>query len=73
METAERLRAMIEGSAVDTSAGPVSFTVSVGVASFDETCATLSDLLAHGDVALYAAKEDGRNRVHVYEPRDGKG
>ncbi len=46
----------------------MSLSLSVGVASFDDSCATLSDLLAHCDRALRAAKEDGSNQVRVHDP-----
>ncbi len=48
------------------------FTVgaSIGVVPIPQTGATLSSLLIAADVACYAAKERGGNRVHVYELDD---
>ncbi len=66
IKTAERLRQLTAASPVETSGGPVSVTLSVGVASFDGSCANLSDLLGHVDQALYAAKRGGRNRVELF-------
>jgi diguanylate cyclase (GGDEF)-like protein len=40
-------------------------TVSIGVAAFPDDGSTGSDLVYHADVALYAAKRGGRNRVVV--------
>lgn len=59
---AERLRADVAAQPIDTSNGPVTATVSVGVAAgADEPDAAA--LLARADVALYGAKDAGRNGV----------
>jgi diguanylate cyclase (GGDEF)-like protein len=39
-------------------------TISLGVASFTETCNTPSDIISAADKNLYKAKENGRNRVN---------
>jgi diguanylate cyclase (GGDEF)-like protein/PAS domain S-box-containing protein len=44
--------------------------VSVGLAAFDSTVESSEKLALAADVACYAAKEAGRNRVHVYRERD---
>ncbi len=72
LQSAERLRQMAESAAVETSAGPIDYTVSIGVASFDGSCANLNDLLGHADQALYAAKQAGRNCVCAH-PSDVEG
>lgn len=55
-------------SAVDFAHGePVSF--SAGVVAFPQDGVERSELVRLADVALYAAKADGKNRVRVYEPR----
>jgi diguanylate cyclase (GGDEF)-like protein len=38
-------------------------TVSVGVATFPESGSTAGELLEAADIALYAAKQSGKNRV----------
>ena len=70
LNVAERLRAHIAGLSVpvddkDESAGFVTLTISVGVASLDGESRELTDLLAAADAALYHAKETGRNKTHV--------
>jgi two-component system, cell cycle response regulator len=65
---AERLRGAIAAMKVPTQAGKLSITVSIGATSFpkgfDETH-TLDGLIKQADVALYAAKDAGRNCVRV--------
>ncbi len=70
LNVAERLRSHIAGLSVpvddeDESAGCVTLTISVGVASLDGESRELTDLLAAADAALYHAKETGRNKTHV--------
>lgn len=64
-EAAERLRAAVEGTAIDVGAGAVSVTISVGVAWVDpgpgNDRSDLATLIERADSALYAAKRAGRN------------
>ena len=60
---AERVRAAIEGSQVVFEGARLAVTVSVGVAAWPEDGREIETLLAAADRALYAAKQDGRNRV----------
>ena len=60
---AERLRQCVAEAPFDTLRGPVTVTISLGVASFMESCPGLSELLNQADAAMYAAKAAGRNRV----------
>ncbi|GAB0117038.1 diguanylate cyclase [Acidisoma sp. 7E03] len=59
MAKAEQIRARL-GTA---SASDVPVTASFGVAAMPETCRRASELLPTADVALYQAKDQGRNRV----------
>ena len=64
--TAERMRACVSGSPIETEAGPIPVTVSIGLAARDGIAAvhlTGEDLLRVADTALYRAKINGRNRV----------
>jgi diguanylate cyclase (GGDEF)-like protein len=45
----------------------LSVTVSIGVATLDDTCKNLDILIDHADQAMYLAKTSGRNQVHVYK------
>ena len=45
---------------------PLSFTVSIGVASMTSVDDNIDTLLNLADTALYEAKNSGRNKVCVY-------
>ncbi|MDL4819415.1 sensor domain-containing diguanylate cyclase [Actinomadura opuntiae] len=60
---AERLRGRVRRLAVPAEEGTVTVTVSVGVALFRTHGQDLIELLAAADLALYRAKESGRDRV----------
>lgn len=59
----ERLRTAIEASCAEYNGTRFRFTVSIGIA-FREDRDNVASLLQRADVALYAAKQAGRNRVH---------
>ncbi len=61
----ERLRKAVQKMAIDTDAGPVRITVSQGIATATGAESDIPELLARADTALYAAKNNGRNRVEV--------
>ena len=67
-ETAERLREIVERTDFDIGEDRrIKITVSIGVAAFPESAGTAEDLTKAADTALYAAKEEGRNRVSRYK------
>ena len=67
---AERLRSSAGGLSVPTADARIRVTVSIGVAVFGEHGQDLFELLAAADVALYKAKDAGRNQVRVYAAAD---
>jgi diguanylate cyclase (GGDEF)-like protein/PAS domain S-box-containing protein len=67
LEVAERLRLIIESAKVPVEHDThVQFQVSIGVSSLDSNDDTIDVLLNRADIALYAAKNAGRNRVSAY-------
>ena len=44
--------------------------VSIGVVPVNQASHSVTEVLSAADVACYAAKDSGRNRIHVYEPGD---
>lgn len=69
---AERLRAALEANVVQSAAGGIQVTVSLGVAEFDAMRhPNLEALVSEADGRLYEAKSSGRNRVMPSPPRRG--
>jgi two-component system, cell cycle response regulator len=67
---AERIRKTMESTPFVTDAGPIHITASIGIAaSIDPLEVDAQALLRLADDALYRAKEGGRNRTEVGEPR----
>jgi len=68
MVPAERLRQLIADSwfPMLPEGKLVSVTVSVGIAAY-RNGDTLDDVIRHADLAMYAAKNGGRNRVADYD------
>jgi diguanylate cyclase (GGDEF)-like protein len=62
---ADRIRAQIEATIVQTANGPIRATVSAGIAVRSAELETLQSLLNRADAALYEAKASGRNRVQI--------
>jgi len=70
---AERLREHINSHKLVLSNHPsrrleISITASIGVADLDATPDTAEELIHSADMALYQAKQDGRNRVNISRP-----
>ncbi len=67
---AEHLRETIEALMFTWQTHTYTISASIGVVTVDHGEPTLKDLLAWADTACYLAKENGRNRVHVYREDD---
>jgi diguanylate cyclase (GGDEF)-like protein/PAS domain S-box-containing protein len=51
---------------------PFRISLSVGVAPFESDDATASEVLVNADLAMYAAKTGGRDRVVLYTPSEAR-
>jgi len=67
---AEKVRRLVEQHRFTTedreSTRPI--TISAGIASYPDDVGEMDDLIDHADIALYRAKEGGRNQVICYAP-----
>lgn len=64
---AERIRRNVAGHTFPGPDGPIRVTLSVGVAAMDQdTLLEALELLRRADMALFQAKNQGRNRVEAY-------
>src|SRR5215467_7785306 len=64
---AERVRASFEAAGVTIADHAVGATVSIGAAVSYDPVTSIDSLIASADAALYRAKHDGRNRIHIAE------
>lgn len=62
-EVAEKIRERIEESKVKIAGGFIQKTISIGVSEFPTDTQNFWEAIKFADVALYKAKERGRNRV----------
>jgi len=63
MVLAKRLRTTIENTPFHVDDQEIRFTISLGVAEYNENSPNLETLVARADQALYVAKHKGRNRA----------
>ena len=64
---AERIREKIEELKVKTSGGIIQKTISVGYSEFPKDTQNFWEAVKYADIALYKAKETGRNRCVRFE------
>lgn len=65
----ERIRNSIADAPIETDQGLVSITVSIGAATLPPgEQLTAKELMERADLALYAGKKEGRNRVNIFRP-----
>ncbi len=66
---AEKVRLLVEGHRFMTEdrKDTRNITISAGIASYPDDVEGMDDLIDHADIALYKAKELGRNRIQCYE------
>jgi diguanylate cyclase (GGDEF)-like protein/PAS domain S-box-containing protein len=70
IKTANTLRRVVEAFRFVWQGNTFTLGVSLGVVAITAKSGNVSDLLVAADAACYAAKNSGRNRVHVFEPND---
>ena len=70
LEVAEKLRATVRRYRFTWEGRAFEIGVSIGVVPLTAESGSLSRVLSAADAACYVAKEEGRNRVHLYVPDD---
>ena len=68
MMIAGRLRKNIESHPVMINNTQINFTISIGVSRLNADAADLHALIKEADIALYRAKQNGRNQVESFYP-----
>jgi diguanylate cyclase (GGDEF)-like protein/PAS domain S-box-containing protein len=66
----ERVRSSVEALRFSSDGRTFAVHASIGVVHSDPSLQTATDVLRAADRACYAAKETGRNRVHIYRSDD---
>ncbi|MHB8472505.1 MAG: EAL domain-containing protein [Gammaproteobacteria bacterium] len=72
LRIAEDLRARVKDFRFVWQGHSFEIGVSIGIAALNATTQSIADVMSVADVACYAAKDLGRNRVHVYQPDDSE-
>jgi two-component system cell cycle response regulator len=67
LKLAEKIRVDLERRIFSTDMGDLRVTLSMGVATYPQHAASKEQLVERADAALYAAKENGRNQVRVWQ------
>ncbi len=65
---AEKIRATMELTVINVPTGTLKKTISIGVSEFPRDTDGFWEAIKFADVALYRAKEEGRNRVVRFAP-----
>lgn len=63
---AERLRRDCESNLIESAQGPITLTISLGLAELTDSCQTLDELIDRADQALYESKRTGRNKSTIW-------
>ena len=70
LRVCERIRKAVEELKIEWESQEIWVSVSIGVASYNDGAGTVDEMIAMSDLALYEAKDQGRNRVIEYKMRD---
>lgn len=69
LEVANKLREKVASNVIDVYAGAtMQKTISSGLSMFPSDSTSFTTILKYADIALYEAKQNGRNQVRRYKP-----
>jgi len=63
---ADKLLTNLQSHSFTVAGQPLTITASLGIALFPEHGVTAEELLSHADLAMYEAKQNGRNQISMY-------
>ncbi len=69
-EIVEKIRRTVNEIRFIWNNKPFDLSVSIGVAPINMISGNVSDVMSAADTACYEAKDQGRNRIHIYHPDD---
>jgi diguanylate cyclase (GGDEF)-like protein len=67
MTALERIRQSLDERPIQVGEHTIYATVSIGAVQWNPAHLDVDAMLANADSALYTAKRQGRNRVHLYQ------
>lgn len=70
LPVADSIRALVEDFRFSWEGKSFAIGVSIGLVQLDAEADSLGSLLSAADSACYAAKDAGRNRIHIYQADD---
>ncbi len=69
---AEHFRKAIEDQKFIWQDHPFSVSISIGLVDITPDTTSIEEVLSNADMACFAAKSHGRNRIHVFTAKDGE-
>lgn len=70
LRIADEIRQAVQDYRYQWDRKPFSIGVSIGLVMLDDQTIDTSSVMSAADIACYAAKDAGRNRIHVYQDDD---
>lgn len=67
LRKAEYIRKLIDNETFEVGVEKIKVTISAGIAHYPQDANAVSDLINKADLALYKAKEAGRNRIYQWQ------
>ncbi len=69
LRVAEKIRKTIEKTKCPTVKKTIKKTVSIGASLYSDNCQNVSECIKNADLALYKAKNNGRNQVVIFDEK----